>query len=92
MERTMITILHITPHLGGGVGRVLLNYLKKVKGNPNFLHKVLSLEYANEKALLASQTTGFPLKDKMPSTHIGVMAAVAEADIVLIHWWNHPLL
>jgi glycosyltransferase involved in cell wall biosynthesis len=86
------TILHITPHLGGGVGKVLLNYLEKVKGNSHFLHKVLSLEYANEKAFSSSQTTGFPLRDKMASNHDGVIEAVAEADIVLIHWWNHPLL
>jgi len=88
----MYTILHITPHLGGGVGRVLLNYLAKVRGSPDLLHQVLSLEYANEKALLAARTTGFPLMDKMSSDHEGILAAVAAADIVLIHWWNHPLL
>ena len=58
-------VLHITPHLGGGVGRVLLNYLEKVKENPDFLHKVLSLEYANDTALSALQSTGFSLTDKM---------------------------
>lgn len=88
----MHTVLHITPHLGGGVGRVILNYLEKVQGNPDFLHKVLCLEYANDKAVLSSQTTGFPLMDKMSSNHDGIIAAIAEAAIVLIHWWNHPLL
>lgn len=88
----MHTILHITPHLGGGVGRVLLNYLEKVKGNATFSHKVLCLEYANDKALLASRITGFPLMDRMSLNHDGVLASIAEADIVLIHWWNHPLL
>jgi len=88
----MRTILHITPHLGGGVGRVLLNYLDKVKSSPDFGHKVLSLEYANEKALLAARTTGFPLRDKMSTDHEGILAAMAAVDIVIIHWWNHPLL
>ena len=88
----MYTILHITPHLGGGVGSVLLNYLRKVNGNPYFLHKVLSLEYANEKALLASKTVGFSLMDKMSSDHDGLLTAISEADVILIHWWNHPLL
>jgi L-malate glycosyltransferase len=91
-SRAKYTILHITPHLGGGVGRVLLNYLEKVKTNPDFRHKVLSLEYANNKAILASRTTGFTLMDKMSSNPDGIIAAIAEADIVLIHWWNHPLL
>ena len=88
----MKTVLHITPHLGGGVGKVLLNYLAKVKGNPDFFHQVLSLEYANAKALAASQATGFPLLDKMASDHEAMIAAITAADIVLIHWWNHPLL
>jgi L-malate glycosyltransferase len=95
MEKSKVkthTVLHITPHLGGGVGRVLVNYLKGVKGNSDFLHKVLSLEYANKNAIIASQTTGFSLIDKMSSDHAGIIAAIAEADIVQIHWWNHPLL
>ncbi len=88
----MHTILHITPHLGGGVGRVLLNYLDKVQGDRDFLHKVLCLEYANDKACLASRTIGFPLIDKMSVNTKGMIAAISGADIVLIHWWNHPLL
>jgi glycosyltransferase involved in cell wall biosynthesis len=88
----MHTVLHITPHLGGGVGRVLLNYLEKVKRSPDFRHKVLSLEFANDRALLGSRTTGFPLTDRMSSDHGGMLASIAAADIVLLHWWNHPLL
>jgi len=88
----MNKILHITPHLGGGVGCVLLNYLAKAKKDSAFVHQILSLEYANEKALLASKTLGFSLMDKMSSDHEGLLKAIAEADIVLIHWWNHPLL
>lgn len=92
MKASKKTILHITPHFGGGVGSVLLNYLKISKSNPNFLHKVISFEYANDKALLTSQTTGFSLADEMSSNHELILKAIAEADIVLIHWWNHPLL
>lgn len=86
------SILHITPHLGGGVGSVLLNYLAKAKGNSGFRHDVLSLEYANEKSCLASKTTGFALVDKMSSDHEGLLSKISRADVVLIHWWNHPLL
>lgn len=86
------SILHITPHLGGGVGSVLLNYLAKAKVNSYFRHDVLSLEYANEKACLASKTTRFALADKMSSDHEGILNKISMADVVLIHWWNHPLL
>jgi glycosyltransferase involved in cell wall biosynthesis len=85
-------ILHITPHLGGGVGRVILNYLKKVKTNSSFLHKVVCLEYANQKSIDASRNDGFLLVDKMSSNHAGIKALIIDADIILVHRWNHPLL
>ena len=88
----MHKILHITPHLGGGVGSVLLKYLEKVKGTGDRSHKVISLEYANEKAKLASKAIGISLEDKMSSDHSGMLTAISQADVVLIHWWNHPLL
>lgn len=87
-----MNVLHITPHLGGGVGSVLLNYLAKAKENSAFDHRVLSLEYANEKAKTASKTTRFFLADKMSENLPGLFEAISNADIVLIHWWNHPLL
>ena len=67
-------ILHITPHLGGGVGSVLLRYLKDND------HKISCLDYANHRATkqLGSRLVGL---DK-----------IEWADIVVIHFWNHPLL
>lgn len=85
-------ILHITPHLGGGVGKVLLNYLKNIKANSSFSHKILSLEYANEEALLSARNANISIVDRMSLHPAAVLAAVAAADIVLVHWWNHPLL
>jgi L-malate glycosyltransferase len=87
-----VTVLHITPHMGGGVGSVLLNYLAWVGGNADFRHRVLSLEYANKRAWQASETTGFHLEDKMSQAHGVLLHEIEQADIVLIHWWNHPLL
>lgn len=91
-EKGKFTVLHLTPHLGGGVGRVLLNYLDHVKKDPDFLHQVICLDYANEKALSASRAIGFSLQEKMSANHPGILSEIASADIVLVHWWNHPLL
>ena len=44
------TILHITTHLGGGVGKVVTNYLKKSKTHSKFTHTIASLDYINEEA------------------------------------------
>ena len=46
-----IKILHITPHLGGGVGSVLLNWLQYETLNcKEKKHLIATLDFANEKA------------------------------------------
>ncbi len=85
-------ILHITPHLGGGVGRVLLGYLSYVKYHPNFFHKVACLDYANENAIGIAKEIKLSLIDNMSLDKKKLLDLISEADIVLIHMWNHPLL
>jgi len=85
-------ILHITPHLGGGVGRVLLNYLVKVQNDSSFEHKVICLDYANDNAVSTAGRLDLVLSDNMHLRPGNILEEIASADIVLIHWWNHPLL
>jgi len=85
-------ILHITPHLGGGVGRVLLNYLQNVKNDHGFLHEVACLDYANENAIEVTTNIGITMTDRMSCNIKKLHSKIKLADIVLIHWWNHPLL
>jgi len=86
------TILHITPHLGGGVGKVLLNYLAKVQNDSIHEHRVACLDYANNNAIEVAINVSFLLFDKMSEKKQELLDLVADSDIVLIHWWNHPLL
>ena len=44
----MNDILHITPHLGGGVGKVLLNWI--ISDSKNH-HEIATLDFANEKSI-----------------------------------------
>jgi L-malate glycosyltransferase len=85
-------IFHITAHLGGGVGRVLLNYLSKVKDDHCFIHQVASLDYANDNAVKVSHEIDLLLYENMASKKQELLQLIIESDIVLIHWWNHPLL
>jgi glycosyltransferase involved in cell wall biosynthesis len=71
---------------------VLLNYLKRINGNGRFAHKVVCLDYANATALETARKTGFDLAENMAGNPAGIIRAIADADIALIHWWNHPLL
>ena len=90
MKKTKI--LHVTPHLGGGVGRVLLNYFTKVKDDQSFVHEVACLDYANKHAIDVAKNIGLMLTDRMAGNGQQLLSMIAGADIVLIHWWNHPLL
>ncbi len=87
-----MTILHITPHLGGGVGRVILNYLNTVKDSSLFRHKVACLDYANDNALAVAKKIKLELADKLSSNQERLITMISEADVILVHWWNHPLL
>jgi len=92
MSKKKYKILHIVPHFGAGVGTVLLNYLSKVKDSDFFVHRAVCLDYANQNAVEVSKAAGFPLYDNMSKKKHELLGLIADSDIVLIHWWNHPLL
>lgn len=85
-------ILHLTTHLGGGVGKVVLNYLKKSKNHSKFIHSIASLDYINEQAKEILNDIGVDYKDKLYLDFFGLIQTIKKYDIVLIHWWNHPLM
>lgn len=88
----MIKILHITPHLGGGVGTVVLNWLKKEnKINQKAHHKIACLE-KNKNSIQEFLDLGMSIHDGVYSHQPLLMEWIKEADIILIHWWNHPAL
>ncbi|MFA6145609.1 MAG: glycosyltransferase family 4 protein [Sulfurimonas sp.] len=85
------SILHISPHLGGGVGTVLLNYLSKVKHYSCFEHRILCLDSINDNAKSALEKEAIVYKQNVNNDTL-LANEIAMADIVVIHWWNHPLL
>ncbi|OGI00322.1 MAG: hypothetical protein A2Y25_01685 [Candidatus Melainabacteria bacterium GWF2_37_15] len=82
-------ILHITTHLGGGVGSVVLNY---IKNDDNFEHKIVCLDYANENSIEVAKNINVELHGDMSKNIPKVIELIKNSDIVLIHFWNHPLL
>lgn len=87
-----LSILHITPHLGGGVGRVLLNYLSHILLTGEENHAIACLEEANPQARNRAKDIALPLRDKMHADLPALFEQISTADLVIIHWWNHPLL
>jgi L-malate glycosyltransferase len=85
-------VVHIAAHVGGGVGRVVLNYVSKNNKMGGYSHKILTLGYSDDKASFTAKTYGFQIADNLASDHQKIIEEMRKADIVLIHWWNHPLL
>lgn len=82
-----MNILHITPHLGGGVGSVILNWVTFDKNNE---HKIITLDYANDNALKICWKNNIELFSQIDVDKIKKL--IEQNDILLIHFWNHPLL
>jgi len=80
-------ILHITTHLGGGVGSTILGLLSE---NKSFQHEVVSFGYTFDYVLDEIKSLNIPYKDHV--THKEVLEKIPDFDIVLVHTWNHPLL
>lgn len=88
----MINVLHITTHLGGGVGRIISSLALYRKTNaPKIRATIISLE-ETENAQYSSVITdaGIPLHIAPNTAQLD--ALIAAADIVQIEWWHQPLM
>lgn len=84
--------MHITPHLGGGVGSVLSSFFKKSKELSSFKHEIVTLDSVAESSLLFFSDIRIPLFSEKFMEKQFLLQKIKASDIVLIHWWNHPLL
>lgn len=82
-------VLHLTPHLGGGVGTVICDWMEKIKGKD---HAVLCLDSMNDKAKSVLGKIGMAHGWNQLHTIGAVKQFIREADIVLCHYWDHPML
>ena len=88
----MIRILHITAHLGGGVGKVISRLIQESarRGN-SFLHTVACLERPEKGQFVEHvQTCGGEIL-VCPSP-VRLNEAISAADIVQLEWWHHPVV
>jgi len=86
-------VLHVTPHLPGGLGRILLSTLKFSENiTASFAHEIV---ITDEKHLTVKSREMF--SKYSDCLHIGkndsfIKEKMDKADIVQIEWWNHPLV
>jgi glycosyltransferase involved in cell wall biosynthesis len=88
----MIKVLHITPHLGGGVGRVLSQVaLHRKKNSSNIDDIIVCLEPPEkEERLIIMRNSGVHVVINPQDTELDVL--IKDADIIQVEWWHHPLI
>jgi len=86
----MITVLHITPHLGGGVGKALSGLVVQSMQSASTVHHVVACLEKPEKYQFVDR-----IRDGGGDVIIGpdqsyLDELISTADIVQLEWWNHP--
>jgi len=71
---------------------VLLAYIDHSLRHEEISHRICCLDHANEAARKRAEELGVPLSDRLAQQKDELLDAISAADIVLIHFWNHPLL
>ena len=82
-------ILHVVPHLGVVA---VPYYISSIRRDPDREHRVICLDTISQKSLDYADRHGWRPIGDMSKKLDEVLALIAESDVVLVHWWNHPLL
>lgn len=87
----MIKVLHITAHLGGGVGKALSGLvLQAASSGSDFKHTIVTLE-EQEKPQFVELIKGNGGEVIICPTSERFCELIETSDIVQLEWWNHPL-
>ena len=79
-----LKILHLAPHLGGGAGNAIKTFVLADSQSNN--HLITSLDV--NKTHIDKKLN---VLDDMYNNISQLMCLIEESDIVILHWWNHPM-
>jgi len=86
-------VLHVTPHLNGGLGRVLFSTLKHAKGEASkFSHEIFITDDKHLGQASLDQCAEYPDQIHIGKSDRFLKSKIDAADIVQIEFWNHPLI
>jgi glycosyltransferase involved in cell wall biosynthesis len=86
----MTRVVHLTPHLGGGVGRALASLVRaRRRADPANEHRIVCLE-APEKTVFIDEIRALGASVLVAPAPAELAAAVSDADLVQLEFWNHP--
>jgi len=86
----MKTVLHITAHMGGGLGKVMMALIDEfIDTGSRYKHRIVSLEYINGRCLRWADRRGIEYRQEVSPVSPALHQMVCEADIVHLHFWHH---
>jgi glycosyltransferase involved in cell wall biosynthesis len=87
----MIKVLHLTAHLGGGVGKALSGLvLQAVSSGSDIKHTFVTLE-EQEKPQFIELIQNFGCEVIICPATERLHQLIEASDILQLEWWNHPL-
>ncbi|MHB8863909.1 MAG: glycosyltransferase family 4 protein [Pirellulaceae bacterium] len=85
-------ILHITTHLGGGVGKAIAGIVTSAREHPAGVdHTVLTLEPLH-KAHYGTLCRNAGAEVVVAANRQAILHEISRADLVILHWWHHPVM
>jgi len=88
----VVKLLHITAHLGGGVGKVLASLVAESRRRQNSLHRTVVCLEAPEKVQFVEQVRSHGGHLLICPTRQELADRIRQADIVQVEWWHHPVV
>lgn len=89
------TVLHLTPNLSGGLGRVLFSTLNFFSTN-NMLynHEIIIFEknYFKKNPLINKRFSKFKKNIHVNKSNQFIKNKIIKSDIIQLEYWNHPLI
>lgn len=83
-------LLHITAHLGGGVGKVLSRLVEATARRQDGIRHTIACLEAPEKSQFVEHVRAHGGELLLCPGHDELARHAVEADIVQLEWWHHP--
>ncbi len=90
--RGRISVVHVTPHLGGGVGQALANLAASAATVESDVQHSFVLLEEPQKTRFADIIRGLGCVVEVGAAAPHVRRLLASADIVQLEWWHHPAI
>lgn len=82
-------ILHIAAHLGGGAGKAILGSISDTI--KDYEQKIILLDVP-ERLDIIQKVKGKKVEIIIAPSHGELKKEIENADIVVLNWWNHPIV